>query len=70
MERVLDDLEQIHFSMTKANQVLRDMTRGIASDRRACSWQCSDAVEQKTRCPRHMPCIGEAGQCRVNNHNR
>lgn len=35
MERVLDDLEQIHFSMKKANQVLRDMTRGIATDRRA-----------------------------------
>ena len=33
MERVLDDLEQIHFSMKKANQVLRDMTRGIATDR-------------------------------------
>jgi len=35
MECVLDDLEQIHFSMKKANQVLRDMTRGIATDRRA-----------------------------------
>ena len=35
MERVLDDLEQIHFSMKKANQVLRDMTRSIATDRRA-----------------------------------
>ncbi|KAK9830607.1 hypothetical protein WJX81_004669 [Elliptochloris bilobata] len=33
MERVLDNLEQIHFSMKKANQVLRDMTRGIATDR-------------------------------------
>ncbi len=35
MECVLNDLEQIHFSMKKANQVLRDMTRGIATDRRA-----------------------------------
>ena len=35
MERVLDELEQIHFTMKKANQVLRDMTRGIATDRQA-----------------------------------
>ena len=45
MERVLDDLEQIHFTMKKANQVLRDMTRSIATDRRACSWRGIDAVE-------------------------
>lgn len=44
MERVLDDLEQIHFSMKKANQVLRDMTRGIATDRRACSWRGTNVV--------------------------
>lgn len=37
MERVLDDLEQIHFTMKKASQVLRDMARGIATDRQARS---------------------------------
>lgn len=40
MERVLDELEQIHFTMKKANQVLRDMTRGIATDRQAKTQYC------------------------------
>lgn len=33
LERVMDDLDEIHFTMKKASQVLRDMTRGIATDR-------------------------------------
>ena len=35
MERVLDDLEEIRFTMKKATQVIRDMTRGMATDRHA-----------------------------------
>ncbi len=33
LERVMDDLEEIHFSMKKASQVIRDMTRGMATDK-------------------------------------
>ena len=33
MERVLDALEEIKFSMKKANQVIRDITRSIATDK-------------------------------------
>ena len=33
MERVLDALEEIKFSMNKANQVIRDITRSIATDK-------------------------------------
>lgn len=33
METVIDDLEEIHFSNKKANQVIRDITRGIATDK-------------------------------------
>lgn len=31
--RVLDTLDEIHFSMKKAGQVIRDITRGVATDR-------------------------------------
>ena len=33
MERVLDALEEIKFSLKKANQVIRDITRSIATDK-------------------------------------
>lgn len=33
LEKVADDLDEIHFSMRKARQVLRDMARGLATDR-------------------------------------
>ncbi len=33
MERVLDALDDIKFSMKKANQVLRDITRSMATDK-------------------------------------
>ena len=33
LERVVDDLDQIHFSMKKASKVIRDITRGIATDK-------------------------------------
>lgn len=33
LERVMDDLDEIQFSMKKASQVLRDMTRGMATDK-------------------------------------
>ena len=33
MERVLDALDEIKFSMKKANQVIRDITRSIATDK-------------------------------------
>lgn len=33
LERVMDDLDEIHFSMKKASQVMRDMTRGMATDK-------------------------------------
>lgn len=33
LERVMDDLDEIHFSMKKASQVIRDVTRGVATDR-------------------------------------
>ena len=33
MERVLDALHEIQFSMKKAGQVIRDITRGIATDK-------------------------------------
>lgn len=33
LERVIDDLDEIHFTMKKASQVIRDMTRGMATDR-------------------------------------
>lgn len=35
LERVMDDLDEIHFSMKKASQVIRDMTRGMATDKYA-----------------------------------
>jgi len=33
LERVVDDLDQIHFSMKKAQKIIRDITRGIATDK-------------------------------------
>lgn len=33
LEKVTDDLEEIHFSMKKAKQVIRDMARGLATDK-------------------------------------
>ena len=33
MEKVIDDLDEIHFTMKKARQVIRDITRGIATDK-------------------------------------
>lgn len=33
MERVLDALDEIKFSMKKANQVIRDITRSMATDK-------------------------------------
>ena len=33
MERVLDALDEINFSMEKANQVIRDITRSMATDK-------------------------------------
>ena len=33
LERVVDDLDQIHFSMKKASRIIRDITRAIATDK-------------------------------------
>lgn len=33
MDRVLDTLEEIRFDMKKAGQVIRDITRGLATDK-------------------------------------
>jgi SNARE protein len=33
LERVVDDLDQIHFSLKKASKVIRDITRQIATDK-------------------------------------
>lgn len=46
MDRVLDTLEDIRFDMKKAGQVIRDITRGLATDKCVCCaphlWiQCS-----------------------------
>lgn len=46
MDRVLDTLEDIRFDMKKAGEVIRDITRGLATDKCVCSaphlWiQCS-----------------------------
>lgn len=33
LEKISDDLDEIHFSMKKARQVIRDMARGLATDK-------------------------------------
>lgn len=33
LEKVIDDLDEIHFTMKKARQVLRDMTRSLMTDK-------------------------------------
>lgn len=33
MEHVLDSLDDIQFSLKKAGQVIRDITRGVATDK-------------------------------------
>lgn len=33
LERTLDNLDEIQFSLKKAKQVIRDITRGIATDK-------------------------------------
>lgn len=33
LERVMDDLDEIQFTMQKAKQVIRDMTRSMATDK-------------------------------------
>lgn len=33
LSKISNDLDDIHFSMTKAKQVLRDMARGLATDK-------------------------------------
>lgn len=33
LERVVDDLDQIHFSLKKASRIIRDITRSIATDK-------------------------------------
>lgn len=33
LEKVIDDLDEIHFTMKKARQVIRDMTRSIMTDK-------------------------------------
>lgn len=33
MEQVLDSLDDIQFSLKKAGQVIRDITRGLATDK-------------------------------------
>ena len=33
MERIMDDLDEIHFTLKKASQVIRDITRGMATDK-------------------------------------
>lgn len=42
LERTLDNLDEIHFTLKKAKQVIRDITRGIATDKcvggRPCIW--------------------------------
>ena len=38
MDRVLDTLEEMRFDMKKAGQVIRDITRGLATDKCASHW--------------------------------
>ena len=33
LERTLDSLDEVHFTLKKAKQVIRDITRGIATDK-------------------------------------
>ena len=33
LERVVDDLDQIQFSLKKASRIIRDITRSIATDK-------------------------------------
>ena len=33
LERVMDDLDEIHFTLKKASAVIRDITRGLATDK-------------------------------------
>ena len=33
LEKVMDDLDEIQFTMQKAKQVIRDMTRSMATDK-------------------------------------
>ena len=33
MEKIVDDLDEIHFSLKKATRVIKDLTRGLATDK-------------------------------------
>lgn len=33
MEKVVNDLDEMHFSMVKAKKLLRDITKGLATDK-------------------------------------
>ena len=33
LERIVDDLDEIHFSLKKSLAVIKDMTRGLATDK-------------------------------------
>ena len=33
MEKVVDDLDEIHFSLKKSMKVIKDLTRGLATDK-------------------------------------
>lgn len=48
MGRVVNDLNEIEFSMQRASKVLRDITRGLATDK--CALQI-------LRCSMHMPVV-------------
>ena len=38
MEKVVQDLDQIHFDLKKAGRLMRDITRQMATDK-VCFWQ-------------------------------
>ena len=71
LERTLDGLDEVHFTLQKAKQVIRDITRGIATDKCVaagdppdiCRWH--DALEPVQQLSRHqscsLPCARAAG---------
>ena len=54
LERVVDDLDQIHFSMKKANRIIRDITRSIATDKQVFCRSCCVCSCQLQHCVQAM----------------
>ena len=60
LERVLDNLDEIQFSLHKAKQVIRDITRGLATDKcAAATWRTPVCRRNTTSCGwQRMHCGG------------